>query len=93
MDLLLQLQADQCGVPVARPHTTEITAVGAAMLAGLAEGVWSSLEEMKALTADCEVFEPAPRRGRAHADHTAWRAALERARRWERTQETSGPPP
>ena len=62
MDLLLQLQADQCGVPVTRPHTTEVTALGAAMLAGLAEGVWGSLEELAALLTRAEVFEP-PRSG------------------------------
>ena len=42
MDLLLQLQADQLGVPVARPAVQETTALGAAYLAGLAEGVWES---------------------------------------------------
>ena len=85
MDLLLQIQADQCGVPVIRPPTTEVTALGAAMLAGLAEGVWSSVEELRALATNAEVFEPAPRRGRADTDHAAWLAALERSRGWERT--------
>ena len=85
MDLLLQIQADQCGVPVIRPPTTEVTALGAAMLAGLAEGVWSSVEELRALATNTEVFEPAPRRGRADTDHAAWLAALERSRGWERT--------
>ena len=82
MDLLLQMQADQCGVPVARPGSTEVTALGAAMLAGLAEGVWGSLEELRALTGTAEIFQPAPRRGRADADHATWRAALERSRHW-----------
>jgi glycerol kinase len=90
MDLLLQLQADQCAVRVSRPTTTELTAVGAAMLAGLAEGVWSSLAEVKALTAGAETFDPAPTRGRADADHAGWRRALERSRHWERT--TASPP-
>ena len=52
MDLLLQLQADQCGVPVIRPRTTEVTALGAAMLAGLAEGVWGSLADLQSLTSE-----------------------------------------
>ena len=39
MDLLLQLQADQLGVTVRRPVDQETTALGAAYLAGLAEGV------------------------------------------------------
>jgi glycerol kinase len=49
MDLLLELQADQVRVPVARPRSTESTALGAAMLAGLAEGVWSDLDELATL--------------------------------------------
>ena len=85
MDLLLQIQADQCGVPVARPRTTEVTALGAAMLAGLAEDLWSTLDELRALTAGAEVFEPSPRRNRADAEHAAWRAALERSRHWQRS--------
>ncbi|MDQ3898132.1 MAG: glycerol kinase, partial [Actinomycetota bacterium] len=42
LDLLLQIQADQLRVPVARAAIRESTAMGAAFLAGLAEGVWSS---------------------------------------------------
>jgi glycerol kinase len=89
MDLLLQLQADQCGIPVLRPRTTEVTALGAAMLAGLAEGVWGSLSDLQAVTASSEVFEPTPRRGRADTDYAAWRNALERSRHWERTTGSS----
>ena len=43
MDVLLQMQADQLGVTVARPTRQETTALGAAYLAGLAEGVWPDL--------------------------------------------------
>ena len=49
MDLLCQMQADQLQVPVERPAATETTALGAAYLAGLAEGVWSSTDELSAL--------------------------------------------
>ena len=89
MDLLLQLQADQCDVRVVRPRTTEVTALGAAMLAGLAEGVWGSLTELQSLTTSAEVFEPAPRRGRADTDYAAWLKALDRSRHWERTDRTT----
>ena len=41
-DLLMQLQADQLQLPVERPVVGETTALGAAFLAGLATGVWSS---------------------------------------------------
>ena len=44
MDLLMQLQAEQLGVPVRRPKDQETTSLGAAFLAGLAEGVWPSLD-------------------------------------------------
>ncbi|MGA2529597.1 MAG: glycerol kinase GlpK [Acidimicrobiales bacterium] len=85
MDLLLQLQADQCDLQVVRPESTEMTALGAAMLAGLAEGVWSSLGELRSIGAGTKVFEPGAGRGRADADHLAWLAALERSRHWEAT--------
>jgi glycerol kinase len=82
MDLLLQLQADQLQVPVARPLTTETTAFGAASLAGLAEGVWGSLEELSELwTLDAQ-FEPRMTRTGADSKHASWLSALERARSW-----------
>ena len=45
-DLLMQFQADLLGVPVERPRMLETTALGAAFLAGLAAGVWSSRAEI-----------------------------------------------
>ena len=47
-NLLMQLQADLTGIPVVRPQTVETTALGAAMLAGLAVGFWRDLDEVKA---------------------------------------------
>ena len=77
MDLLLQLQADQLQIPVARSAIAETTALGVAYLAGLAEGVWGSLDEIASLwRADAEV-QPA-RRAEGHYDQ--WRRAVERAR-------------
>lgn len=84
MDLLMQLQADQCGAPVTRPHMQEVTALGAA---GLTEGFWGSLGDLRALTADAEVLEPASRRAKPDAEHAAWRSALERSRHWEANPE------
>ncbi|MFP4512706.1 MAG: glycerol kinase GlpK [Acidimicrobiales bacterium] len=82
MDLLLQLQADQLGVPVARPANQETTAIGAAYLAGLAEGVWSSLEEIGDHWAVDVEATPALDRDRADADHARWLRAVERSRGW-----------
>ncbi|RZS57347.1 glycerol kinase [Microcella putealis] len=44
---LMQFQADILGVPVVRPVVAETTALGAAYAAGLATGVWSSLDELR----------------------------------------------
>ncbi|KAG0188680.1 hypothetical protein DFQ28_004535 [Apophysomyces sp. BC1034] len=46
-NLLMQFQADILGVDVVRPRVTETTALGAAYLAGLATGYWSSLDELR----------------------------------------------
>ena len=82
MDLLLQLQADQLDVPVARPEIQETTALGAAYLAGLAEGVWSSLDEVGGQWHLDVRFEPSGDRDGADAAHTQWRRAVERSRGW-----------
>src|SRR5918994_1428603 len=52
MDVLCQFQADVLGVPVRRPTVKETTALGAAYLAGLAEGVWTSPSEAAASWAE-----------------------------------------
>jgi glycerol kinase len=80
--LLLQLQADQLGVPVQRPVVRETTALGAAYLAGLAEGVWSGMDEVADQWAlDLEV-RPSIDRAAADAQHAAWRRAVERSLAW-----------
>ncbi len=83
MNLLCQLQADQLGVTVQRPVDQETTALGAAFLAGLAEGVWESTDDIAAAwTLDAQ-FEPAPDRTAADALHAQWLRAVERSRSWE----------
>ena len=82
MDSMLQLQADQLGVAVQRPRLQEATALGAAYLAGLATGVWPSLD---ALGQHWELdFEAAPGEDRASADdaYADWRRAVERSKEW-----------
>jgi len=84
MDLLLQLQADQLQAPVQRPRIQETTALGAAYLAGLAEGVWSSLDEVTAnWVLDVET-QPTASATTADAAHAQWRRAVERSRDWAR---------
>jgi glycerol kinase len=82
-DLLMQLQADQLGVPVRRPVVTETTALGAAFLAGLGTGVWASTAELSATWTLDRRFEPEPGR-RDDGRHDRWRDAIARARNWTR---------
>ncbi|HEX9775040.1 MAG TPA: glycerol kinase GlpK [Actinomycetota bacterium] len=79
MDLLCQVQADQLGVTVRRPKVQETTALGAAFLAGLAEGVWSSAEDVARAWQLDRAFEPSPP---DPAAYEGWRRAVERARAW-----------
>jgi glycerol kinase len=80
-DLLMQLQADQIQRPVERPVVAETTALGAAFLAGLATGVWSSRAELGAIWQLDRRFAPEPRVDDAHA---RWRSAVEQTKRWGR---------
>jgi glycerol kinase len=73
------LQADQLGVPVERPEVMETTALGAAFLAGLATGVWSSPAELAATWRLGARFEPEARDDEGHA---RWRRAVERTKGW-----------
>ena len=82
MGLLLQRQADQLQVPVSRPASTETTAVGAATLAGLAEGVWSSLDELAGMWSSETEAVPILEKAEADAEHDRWLQAVARARGW-----------
>ena len=82
MDLLLELQAEQSRMPVARPRSTESTALGAATVAGLAEGVWSGLDELAGLWEAEATFEPQLPVELTDALHEVWVRAVERARGW-----------
>jgi glycerol kinase len=82
MDLLLQLQADQLGIPVARPAITETTALGAAYAAGLATGVWGSTDELSQAWREAARFEPAPDRTFVDLAHADWLRAVARSRGW-----------
>lgn len=86
MDLLLQLVADQLQVRVARPAMQETTALGAAYLAGLAGGVWGSLDEVgRQWSLDAE-FSPAVAPGPAQSGYDQWQRAVERSRSWARPE-------
>jgi len=81
-DLLCQIQADQVGVPVERPEIVETTALGAAFLAGLGTGVWSSTDELRDTWSLERRFEPAGDRAASDAAHARWLEAVERSKGW-----------
>jgi glycerol kinase len=82
MDLLCQFQADQLGITVSRPVDRETTALGAAFLAGLAEGVWPDVDAVGRQWILEAEFSPAAERSVADAGHVQWLRAVERSRAW-----------
>ena len=81
-DLLMQMQADFSGVPVLRPQVTETTALGAAYLAGLAIGFWSSTDEILAQWQLDKRFEPQISHAARAAKLARWHKAVARSRSW-----------
>lgn len=73
---------DLLRLPVDRPAQVETTAFGAAALAGLAAGVWGSLEEVAALRRSQHVFLPQRPQAACEAQYRLWRRAVDRALRW-----------
>jgi glycerol kinase len=76
-NLLCELQATELQVPVRRPRVAETTALGAAFLAGLATGTWSSTEELRDTWQLDTRFEPQPR---DDAGYARWQDAVRRVR-------------
>lgn len=81
-DDLLRFTADLLGIPVERPRVTETTAWGAASLAGLATGVWGSLDELAAIREVDRRFAPAMAPERRERLLRGWHRAVERSLAW-----------
>jgi glycerol kinase len=81
-DLLMQFQADQLAATVTRPSNTEATSLGAALLAGLAVGVWSSPQEAVSVVEIDATFTPTLPDDARDAAYAAWTSAVERSRGW-----------
>nr|XP_034173406.1 glycerol kinase isoform X2 [Osmia lignaria] len=82
-NLLMQLQADLCGTPVFRSTMPDITALGAAMAAGYAEGidVWE-LEGEEVETVPTDTFLPTTTSEERDARYKKWKMAVERSLGW-----------
>jgi glycerol kinase len=81
-NLLLQMQADFLGREVVRPAVLEITALGAAYLAGLATGFWKDREEVARNWREDRRFTPAMPQSRRDEMYAGWQRAVERAKGW-----------
>ena len=77
-NLLMQFQADILGTKVIRPQVVETTAMGAAYLAGLAVGYWSSIDEIRKQWQIDRVFEPSMEDSKAAEAKAGWTDAVKR---------------
>ena len=77
-NLLMQFQADTLGTKVIRPQIVETTAMGAAYLAGLAVGYWSSIDEIRKQWQIDRVFEPSMEEEKVTAAKAGWEDAVKR---------------
>jgi glycerol kinase len=78
-DLLMQFQSDVLGVEISRPELVETTALGAAFLAGLGVGVWSSKDEITKTWREERRFRPGADRATVDAHLARWAAAVAKA--------------
>ncbi|MBN9514312.1 MAG: glycerol kinase GlpK [Alphaproteobacteria bacterium] len=79
-DPLMQRLADTVGAPVERPQVTETTALGAAFLAGLAAGLWPSLEALSKTWVLDRAFKPAEDTISRDRRYAGWKDAVRRVR-------------
>jgi len=82
-DLLMQFQADLIGIPLIRPENIETTALGAAYLAGLASGVWDSVEEIREQWAMERDFTSTINMEQREDLKKEWDKAVSRSRSWQ----------
>lgn len=78
-DALMQFQSDILGRPVLRCTSPDVSALGAAYLAGLAVGLWQSEKEIAALPRERDRFEPRLSASERETLYAGWRQAVDRA--------------
>ena len=83
-NFLMQFQADILNAKVERPVVREVTALGAAYLAGLATGFWGSLEELRGKSVVETTFIPDGDEEKRTRRYKGWKRAVKRALEWEK---------
>ena len=86
-DYLMQFQADILDVNVERPVVKEVTALGAAYLAGLAVGFWKDLDELHDKARVERTFTPDNDEEKRERRYKGWKKAVKRAMAWEEHDE------
>jgi glycerol kinase len=81
-DLLMQFQADILGVPAVRPVVAETTALGAGYAAGLAQGFWSNLEDLRQNWQVDKTWEPKMEQDTREGLYKGWLKAVTRTFDW-----------
>jgi glycerol kinase len=81
-EFLMQFQADLLGIPLEKPAVIEMTAFGAAYLAGLAIGLWQSQEEISQQWKVQKVFEPRMSKDQREGLYAGWKNAVTRSFDW-----------
>lgn len=82
-NFLMQFQADILGTRVERPVMREVTALGAAYLAGLAVGFWNDLDEVQRKATIEREFRPSIETTERNYRYSGWKKAVSRAQQWE----------
>ena len=79
----MQFQADILCTSVERPQVREVTALGAAYLAGLAVGYWQNLDELKEKAVIEREFRPGIETVERNYRYEGWQKAVKRSLDWE----------
>lgn len=86
-NFLMQFQADILATKVERPKIKEVTALGAAYLAGLATGFWKDLDELRDKAAIEKTFIPDVDEVKRNRRYKGWKKAVKRALEWEKDED------
>ena len=84
---LMQIQSSLIGIDTARAYSKEMTALGAAHLAGLAVGFWSSIEELKTLWKSNRKFSPELKKSDVIKMKRSWKHAIKLTHQWTKPHE------
>lgn len=82
--LLMQLQADLCGIPVVRSRASDVASLGAAMVAGQAKGIdlWDLYQEQENTDSIGETYLPCTSHEERNLRYTKWKMAVQRSLGW-----------